>query len=91
MVDLFTRGSTEAAKENILKEFIKADTHLRVIVATTAFGMGIDCNDIRQIFHWGPPHTIEEYVQEIGRGGRDTRQCYATLAYHKPRGCVLNT
>ena len=89
MVDLFTRGSTEVAKEYILKDFIKADTHLRVIVATSAFGMGIDCNDIRQMFHWGPPHTIEEYIQEVGRGGRDKEQCYATLAYTKPRECAL--
>lgn len=60
MIDLYTRGSTDKAKENVLQEFVKLNTHLRIIVAMTAFGMGIDCQDITQIVHWGPPHTMEE-------------------------------
>jgi len=58
------------------------DSHLvPVIVATTAFGMGIDVPDIRFVVHFHPPSNLEEYAQQIGRAGRDrlTGNCYTLL------------
>ena len=48
---------------------------------TIAFGMGLDCPEVRQIIHWGPPSDIESDIQEAGRAGRDGRQAAAVLYY----------
>jgi ATP-dependent DNA helicase RecQ len=62
-------GLSAAVRRRVLRAFL-AD-RVRVIVATSAFGMGIDKPDVRQVLHWGPPHTLEAYYQEAGRAGRD--------------------
>ena len=59
---------------------------LRVIVATNAFGMGIDKPDVRTVIHYGPPDSPEAYFQEAGRGGRDGDPSYAVMLYHPSDG-----
>ena len=55
------------------------------MIATSAFGLGVDIPDIRRIIHWGLPSTKEEYVQETGRAGRDGEDAHAIL-YEGKRG-----
>jgi hypothetical protein len=58
-----------ADREAVQRSFMRGTT--RVVVATVAFGMGIDKADVRGVVHLGLPRSVEDYVQEIGRAGRD--------------------
>ena len=54
---------------------------LRIVVATTAFGMGIDCPDIVNVIHYGPPANLEQCAQKTGRTGRNSESATAVLLY----------
>lgn len=54
----------------------------RIMVATTAFGMGIDASDIRLVLHFNLPLSTIDYYQQIGRAGRDGKKSHAMLLYH---------
>lgn len=61
------------------EEWLK--NHYRVMIATNAFGMGIDKPDVRSVVHLDFPENIESYYQEAGRGGRDGKRAYAVIIY----------
>ena len=66
---VYHAGLDARARERAQADF--AQGRVDVIVATNAFGMGIDRPDVRSVIHLGPPSSIESYYQEVGRAGRD--------------------
>lgn len=58
------------------------DAKNAILVATCAYGMGVDKKDIRTVIHFEAPSTIEAYIQEAGRGGRDAKMCDALLLWN---------
>ena len=71
IVEMYHAGTPSSVKEHVTQLMSEDCGHLRILIATVAFGMGINCKEVRRTIHFGPSKNIEQYVQESGRAGRD--------------------
>ncbi|MFI5264004.1 MAG: ATP-dependent DNA helicase RecQ [Candidatus Kapaibacterium sp.] len=79
-VDSYHAGMGNEARLRVQEAFHSGE--LQIIVATSAFGMGIDKPDVRAVIHYDLPATLEAYYQESGRAGRDGNESLAILMYN---------
>ena len=79
-------SSTEKVVQEEIVHLFCVESSLRLVVATVAFGMGVDCPNVRQVIHYGSPSDIVDYVQETGRAGHDGLQSLAILIHKSARG-----
>ncbi len=77
--DFYHAGLTTQQRSDKQDAWMKGET--RVMVATNAFGMGIDKPDVRTVVHLDVPDSLEAYYQEAGRAGRDGQKSYAVMLY----------
>ena len=78
----FHAGLSPEVKKEVQHRFVSKDGDLRVIVATNAFGMGIDKPDVRLVVHADIPGSLENYLQEAGRAGRDRDNAHCVLLFN---------
>ncbi|CAB4010046.1 mediator of RNA polymerase II transcription subunit 34-like [Paramuricea clavata] len=81
-VEMFHSRIDELNRDHILESMGKPDGSVRVLIATIAYGMGIDCKNVTTVIHYGPSYNLETYMQESGRAGRSNMQmCKSVILY----------
>lgn len=79
-LEYYHAGRSTEEKSVLQEKFINDD--IKIMIATNAFGMGIDKSNIRFVIHFQTPGSLENYVQEIGRAGRDGQFSWCELLFH---------
>ena len=82
IVEMFHAGTPQSVKSHIIEQMALSGSHLRVLICTVAFGMGIDCKELYSVIHFGPPKNLECYLQESGRIGRDGSPSKSLILYN---------
>lgn len=77
MAEAYHAGMCARERQRVQRAFMEG--RLRVVVATVAFGMGLDRPDVRAVLHLGLPPSFENYVQAVGRAGRDGQPAHCHL------------
>jgi len=85
LVDMYTKCTEGSVKDRsrCVRSFCSPSGVMRIVIATVAFGMGLDCPDVCQIILWGAPSDPESFIQQTGRGGKDGLLTLALLFHAK--------
>ena len=78
----YHRHSTVSVKDLIIKDICSETPKIKLVLATIALGMGLNSPHIRRIIHFKPPSSLEKYMQEAGRAGRDGKPAVAILYWN---------
>ena len=81
MFAMYHSKTPDDIQKIVLESLIDPHGKIRVVFATSALGMGVNLPNVRHIIHYGIPHDVEDYLQEVGRGGRDGGMFTATVIY----------
>jgi superfamily II DNA helicase RecQ len=79
---MYHHTTLDKHKSRILNSFHEQDGTCRLVFATNALGMGVNFPDVRTVINYGPPREVEEFLQEIGRAGRDGKCAQAVFLFH---------
>lgn len=82
IVEMLHSGTPTSVKEHVMRQFSNDFGHLRILIATIAYGMGVNCLAVTRIIHFGPSKSIQAYIQESGRCGRKGETSVALLLYN---------
>lgn len=71
IVDMYCKSTHPSVQQAIVAAFTSKleESPLTVVIATVAFGLGVNCKSVRVVIHWGAPEDVNKYVQETGRAG----------------------
>ena len=83
LVEMLHSGTPDKVKEHVMMQFSNSSFHLRVLIATIAYGMGVNCKGVRRVIHFGPSNSVQAYIQESGRCGRAGERSTAVLLYNR--------
>lgn len=83
LLEMLHSCTPDRNKKVVLEAFQADNSPVRVLVATIAFGMGVDCKGVYRFINFGQSKNIEAYIQETGRAGRDTKQSAAYTLFTK--------
>ena len=81
LIGMYHHNTIEKNKKIVTSSLYNPNGKCRVIFCTNALGMGINFPDIRYVVHYGPPRNVEDFLQEIGRSGRDGKSAMAILLF----------
>ncbi len=80
LFDMVHSKTPESVKDHVVQSLLSAEAYLRVVIATKVVGLGIDVS-CERIVNYGPPGSVDDYLQQIGRAGRGGEQAHAIMMY----------